>query len=123
MQIVLMKITKGKLKAVINPSDTHEDSMTETEEAVLPYIAEFILRQLHSRLRSNKNPILTEAAEMFQDASALEGDDSHSLLAYTRTWTEARANRGDLHHVTDKMFLLFRCMEIFSERHIFLVFK
>ncbi|XP_071965518.1 uncharacterized protein [Antedon mediterranea] len=117
----LMKLLISESNRVNNTSDDVAASpiiLTKDEEEILRYLAGYIPHALLKRYRKLPNNITASAFTtellMWKEQKEIE---STSFYAYTHAWI-SKQNRGGLFQVNDKVFLLFRELEVVFQEHV-----
>jgi len=90
--------------------------LSEYEEKVIRYIARYIPVSLRKNLERSSHPHKEEFILCLWSMCEDEGEtDADNFLTYTKTWIE-RVNRGGLFPVSNAAYLLFKQLEIETQK-------
>ena len=110
---LLLEKMKTKLSPVMMPGEPKKTELDKTEEAVLRYVAGYIvfkLKRHFSKSNSENAGKLKETLLSSVECPELELKQSTNFLMYTRAMVDL-VNRGGLVKVTDNMYSFFHVME------------
>ena len=120
--VIFEELLKEEYK-LTKTGDTGPAPLTFIEENALRYVAGYVCRSVHSKIKKNKAK--SEAAVKFKERAldfimSMCGDEEDEQRG-TETWTNA-IDRGGLWHVSDDVYMTFLTLEI-EIRHYFNIYS
>nr|XP_054762129.1 uncharacterized protein LOC129268622 [Lytechinus pictus] len=115
MRKILYIITKRRIQQDSVQTEG-EATLTDHDQNVIRYVAGYIPHALVKRYRKQTSEKAKKFLSILKSwKSGQEDIEADSFLEYTCTWTNL-VNRGGLFTVNDKVFKLFRAMEIKTQK-------